>query len=728
MSTARKQTFRRYGRAYHLLITTAEDLESIFELDEAHWVATNAPINTINCDSVLLNLVDSDDNDRITCQEMKEAIGWLLEVLKDYEGVNEKSGRLRLAAINTDTPPGRQSRTAAAKILSRLGKSQDDEITLQQVRQIKAQVEAMPVSEAGVVLPQAADDDDIKGFLADISATTGGTPHPSGVSGVGSDQLDKFLADAAAYLNWHEQGVIPAGSDKTEIMPFGSDTPAAFAILESLRGKIDQYFAQCEALALDERFVQRMGWTEAELEGVDFDDPAVIEGVLKKAPLAKASPTRSLSLTDPVNPYYAATLENFSRDVAAPVLGDCGTTLSALQWNEIKSFFAAHQSWGQANPNTPVEQLGLAQLRTYLDDKYAHTVRDLIAESAQTAFVLDNIRLLEKLILYQGHLIDLTNNFISFPHLYDPASRAMFELGTLVMDGRKFNLAVKVENRTQHAAIAKTSNMFVLYVEVVPPGGAPKFEVAVPVTSGGKGNLCLGKRGAFCDLKDNIYDAKVVHIIENPISYREALVSPFQRIGRLLTGKIESITTDAEKKLDKQVALPTAAAKPAATQNPGMLSGGMLVGGGVALAALSSALAYITATLADVEPIRIIAGILGAVLLVLLPISIVAFLKLRRRDLSAILEGSGWGVNSRMRLTSKQSRFFTERPKYPPGAKGIRRLGPRLAIIIVLVIAVLGCGGYLFHRYNRPTPPATEPPPATTPTDEAPDKSPVPEI
>ena len=49
----------------------------------------------------------------------------------------------------------------------------------------------------------------------------------------------------------------------------------------------------------------------------------------------------------------------------------------------------------------------------------------------------------------------------------------------------------------------------------------------------------------------------------------------------------------------------------------------------------------------------------------MLPTAIVAILKLRRRDLSAILEGSGWAINARMRLTFKQAHVFTCRPLLP---------------------------------------------------------------
>jgi len=706
MTTTANMTFRRYGHSYHLQIETAEGLAQVIQLDEAHWVANNAPLNTIYCDNTFLQLLDADNSQRITCGKVKDAIRWLLSVLRDWKGITERSQVLHLSAIDTDTNPGRQIHDAACKALMSLGQPDAKEITLDQVRQIKAQVSSMPVSATGVVLPQAAEEPEVRQFITDIITTIGGLPHPAGVQGIGTAQLDKFINNAAAYLNWHEQGHIPVGKEKTEIMPLGSDTASTYATLTLLRAKLDQYFAQCEALAIDERFVQRMGWTEQELQSLDFDDPTVLEEVLKRAPLAKAKPGQPLNFEAQINPYYAETLAEFRSKVMAPVLGGATKTLSAEQWQKIKAFFAGHTNWLKSKPGAAVETLGLDKLKKYLDTRFIDAVRDLIADSSKTAFILDNIHLIEKLILYQANIIDFANNFVSFPHLYDTKRRAMFETGSLVIDGRWFRLAVKVDNRQRHCEVARTSNIFVLYIQVTPEPGQPTFEVAVPVTSGGKGNLCIGKRGVFYDATGNECDAKVVHIIENPISFKEALLCPFRRLGRLLTGKIESITTDAEKKLDAQAsaAISQVSPQPAAKQVSGLATGGLLMGAGVAIAALGSAAAYITKTLAQVSWLTIAIGVTGALLLVMLPMAIVAFLKLRKRDLSVILEGSGWGINAPMRLTHRQAHFFTQRPKYPKGSKGIFRLRWRALTIILILLIAFATAAYLVLHVRTDSP------------------------
>ncbi|MCK4850012.1 MAG: hypothetical protein KAT11_01615 [Phycisphaerae bacterium] len=697
MESGKQMTFRRYGQSYHLHIATAAELMAVLELDQAHWVATNAPINAINCDRTFLSLMDTDKNGRIICQEVRNGIGWLLEVLGDHEGITQASERLRLGAVNCDNPEGKKIHEAAAKMLRRLGRPDAEEITLEDIRQIKAQVESQSVSEAGVILPEAAEDAQVREFISEVIATVGGVEHPGGALGVDQGKLDEFVKQAEAFLKWHQQGEIPPGKAQTEVMPLGAQTAQKYAILASMAEKIEQYFAQCTVLALGEKFGEQMGWTAAELQELDLDEPGVIEEVLRKAPLAKPRVTDVLDLGEQINPYYVRALERFGKELVPVVVKEAGDRMTSGQWGQIKDFFGAHKGWVQGKPSTALESLGVQKLRSYVDGNFTKAVQDLIAKSKETAFALDNIRLAEKAVLYQAYMISLANNFVSFPHLYDPQKRAMFEMGTLVMDGRRFNLAVNSANRAQHAKVAKTSNMYVLYVEVAPKDGSTKYEVAVPVTSGGRGNLCLGKRGVFYDLAGTEADAKVMYIIENPVSLVEALLAPFLRLGRMLTGKIESITAEAEKKFDSKAstAMSQATAAPAAKGGLGGSTGGMLLGAGVAMAALGSALAYITKTLAQTNPLAIIIGVLVAVLAVMLPISIVAYLKLRKRDISAILEGSGWGINARMRLTRKQGKFFSECPRYPEGSKGIARLSWRLVVVIIVLLAILIGGGYL---------------------------------
>ena len=306
-------------------------------------------------------------------------------------------------------------------------------------------------------------------------------------------------------------------------------------------------------------------------------------------------------------------------------------------------------------------------------------VRDLIAQSKQTAFVPDNIRALEKLILFQADILQLANNFISFPDLYDPERRAVFEMGTAIIDGRRFNFAVKVIDRAEHAKIAATSSIYVMYLELVRQDSEERPCVAAPVTAGGQGNLCLGKRGIFEDIEGQQWDARIVQIIENPIGLGGAIAAPYRRVVKMFVDKIDVLTSSAEKEFDESAertmsAVSTAGEPAAGAATSGMAAGGMLLGGGVAVAALLSAMAYVGQVVVE-NPLAVLLGVAGAILVLMLPTAIRAFLKLRQRDLSGIIEGTGWAINARMRLTQRQALTFTARPPYPKGVRGRRAAG-----------------------------------------------------
>ena len=730
MATESRMTFRRFGRSYHLRLTSADELGQILDLDEAHWVATSAPIDTINCDATLLELVDSNSDGRIRCDEIRLAVRWLLDLLTNADGIGQPGAVLQLDAINTEQPEGRRILESAQRMLHRLGQDEAKSITLEQIRLVKSDVESRSVSEAGVVTADMADDPKIARFIDDIVACLGGVPHPSGAMGVNESQLAAFASDARAFLDWQAKGQIPDGQTATDVMRLGQATGQAFGVFQRVRDKIDQYFAHCRAVAFDPSLAEHLGLQDAELAEADFDDPDSIQQLLAAGPLAVPNPEGLLDLNGQFNPCYSDAMRTLNDQLLRPLLGQSPDKLTESQWHDVCQQMAAFEAWQSSEAGRQVAQLGTEQLDAYLQADYAEAVRELIARSRTTTVVLDNIRLAEKLALYQADLLGLANNFVSFPDLYDPSRRAMFEMGTLIMDGRRFSLAVTVVNRPEHAKVAATSSMFVLYLELE-RSGQKKLQVAVPVTSGGQGNLCAGKRGIFEDVNGLDWDARVVQIIDNPIGFGEAIISPFRRLGRLLSGKIESLTSAAEKSFDAKAtttmtsvetaaAQPQAAAPAPAAPNRGLMAGGLLMGGGVAIAAVASAVTYVGKAVAE-NPLPVAGGVGGALLAVLLPTILMAFLKLRRRDLSAILEGSGWGINARMRLTHRQAKVFTHRPDYPPGSRGIRR--GWWTLLVVIVVGAIAVG--ITWRYTHPAEPTPPPDKAEAQQSEAADTAPA---
>ena len=640
--------FQYFGGTLQLKVESAGDLRRVGELDEAHWVATSAPIAAINVDPVFLELVDTDHDGRIGCSELRQAISWLFEQLKDYAGTNAGNTALVLAAIRNQSDEGRRIVETAIKILTRLDSTEKSRITLDQVRRIKKEEEGRAVSEAGIVLPEASQGDDaaaLRRFLSDILATVGGDSHPSGSKGVSRKYLDEFLTETESFLCWLAKAERVDGEPFSPVMPLGETTSSAYSLFSSLRIKIDEYFVLCQTLLLDRRVGEQMPAGISHLEEVDFGDPSAVQSLLVRAPLAPPQPDGMLDFDSRINPHYAVQLEDLRKGVLLPLLeGAAEKELTKEQWGHVKECFSPHENWINSKPACRVEGLGAERLREYLNDsQLVRAARELMDQSKTTAFVLDNVRLLEKVILYQAYLLSFANNFVSFPDLYNPKRRALFEIGTLIMDGRHFNLSIQVHDRSQHANIARASNMLVLYVEVGSKEKGKLYEVAVPVTSGSKGNLYVGKRGVFHEVDGREMDAFVVGIVENPVSLGEAVMAPFQRLGRVVTGKIESITGAAEEKLDAAGSEAVSGVQAAFAKKPpasqvqsvpsGQAIGGLLAGGGIALAALGSSAAFVVKTFAGLTWQSTLAGVLAAVAAVAVPASLVAHLKLRGRDL-----------------------------------------------------------------------------------------------
>lgn len=706
MQTTLPMHFNRYGRTYQLSIRSANDLAHVVDLDEAHWVATGTATSAIHLDPAFEGYLDTDSNGRIMCFEIKDAILWLLNHLSDRSDIDARSTTLRLAALDINHDSGANLLRSAQTILRQLNTDSMDTISLEQVRTMKAATEQTPVSAAGVVIPDATDDPALRQFITDIISTLGGTDHPCGKPGVTREHLTAFVAAAREFLDWHARCSLTQTAEAHASTATGTITAAMFDVFAALKPHIDCFFAQCDVIGFDARAADLTRPSDEALKAVRLNDTRTIETLLKQSPICEPRAKGNLFLDERANPAFLPQLQKLRSTVLNDILHRDTNVLTHEDWVRVKNHFVEHEAWLDEKQGAAVEKLGKQRLRECLDPSYAAKLNALIEESSATAKELGNIRQVEKLILCQAHILTLVNNFTSFPYLYDPHERAVFEIGTLVIDGRHLTFSVRVEDRKAHRALAQSSNIFVVYAEITPGPDVGTYRgkeetprpyiIAAPVTYGGKGNLCIGKRGIFEDIHGNEADASVVEIIENPISIVEAMISPFQRLGRMLTGKIEAMATLAEKGFENkaetavtqlQTGGSTGGAAPKA-----LPTSGLLIGGSVAIAALGSALAFITKTLSELKWHQILVGIAVAILAVMIPVCMVTLMKLRKRDLGAILEGSGWAINARMRLTFKQGRMFTRRPAFPADAKGLQRqswLGILLALLAGVALAFL---------------------------------------
>ena len=411
--------------------------------------------------------------------------------------------------------------------------------------------------------------------------------------------------------------------------------------LTAVQAKIEEFFFLSRAVAASGKAAP---YEESLATVLATFEAAAVRAALEGLPLAPPTPAGVLPLAVGVNPVYEGAIARFRAEIVEPVLGR-REQLDETEWRSILERYAP----------------------AAISGRYAEDIAAL--------------ELAARLAVFQKELMRFANSFVACPHLYHPDRHAAFEAGTLYLGGYAFTFAVKVPDRAFHVEVARSSNIFVLYAAVY-ADGPPVYEIAVPVTSGTGGRLFRGKQGVFLDTRGQEWHARIVEIVTNPVSLMEAVLRPFRRLGEVLTGRIEAITREAEASLDRTaagvipgpgagsapgapalVAAPqaSAAAAPLGARAGFMGNAGMLAGAGLALAAVTSAFAFITSALSGVPWWHILIGVAAAITTVIVPALVSALIKLSRRDLSVILEGTRWAMNSPLRLTPRQGRFFTRK-------------------------------------------------------------------
>ncbi|HQC52407.1 MAG TPA: hypothetical protein PLE92_04690 [Lentisphaeria bacterium] len=704
--------FNRFGKSFQMAVDNGRDLEEVLLLDDALWAATSAPANVFFCDPLFIQHLDTEAKGRVTSADLKQAIRWFLLQLPDRESITpEFDGNLPLDAIAEDTEAGQALRNSALYILKELEVAEATTISLAQIRTFFSTVKARALNGDGVLsMKSAGDHEDIKNLITHVVAATGGTQDLDGSIGMGDKELKDFLAAIPLYLEWLDRGAIPPGQDKTEIMPLGANTPALAALLKTNAARVEQFFQLSRLLQFDGRLQSKALAPDTRVAAFDPANQPEVEAYANSLPLAPPSPEAVIPV-DPmqINPVFRAWWHDITEKIIQPLLGPGLTAITQNEWNTVKAIFAPYEAYLASKKGNIVEKLPPDVLRSYLTNpELFDDVQKLLAADKAVADTLTAAKAVEKLLLFRTYLLRFANNFVNFSELYGSSDHAMFESGSLVIDGRWFHVSLQVDNVAAHQALAKSSLLFIMYVEIQ-KSATEKITVVVPVTSGNRGNLVVGKRGVFFDLKGVDYDAKLVQVIENPVCIREALIAPFSRLWGIVESKIEAWSGAAEKGLQQsftKAITPGAAPAPAPPPAPvkaadGKMNSGAFLGVSVAVAALGSALAFITKTVASMSGLQIWITVICAILAVIFPITLMAAIKLSRQDLSALLEGCGWAINLRMRLDPKLRAQFTNFGVYPKDAEGTPKshwLKTLLISLALIVLISLASYGFNHHR------------------------------
>lgn len=484
--------------------------------------------------------------------------------------------------------------------------------------------------------------DDAPGQLIKAAAST----LAAELGKTGADLLTVEEASAAqashaarALAAWEAAGV--------EALPLGEATAAAHALVSELHDKVQDFFTRCQLAAFDSRAGDALNASEEAFKALAPTTLQAQAQVVRALPLAHVSASGQLPLSDGINPAWRAQVAHLRDRVVTPLLGH-KDSLSAADWQALQDLLAPYATWLAAKPDPAAEG--------------------------------DGVRDLEKLARYVRDLQSLANNFVSFRDFYTHQGKATFQIGTLYLDGRSCELCVAVNDAAKHAAMASLSGLCLVYCDCV--RGAEKLSMAAAFTAGDSDQLMVGRNGVFYDRQGRDWHATISKIIDHPISLRQAFWSPYKKLVRLISAQAQKMAANKSKEADDKL-LATALeaskrgsaeadAKPAAAPPPPFDVGkfaGIFAAIGLAVGALGTMAVSLAGGLFSLLWWQIPLALLGLMLVVSAPAMLLAWFKLRSRNLGPILDANGWAINARARINIPFGTSLTQLAQLPADAE-----------------------------------------------------------
>jgi hypothetical protein len=703
-SNNHRWSFFRAGGSDQVDLARSADLHALDQLDPKLWVALACPVKGLQLDERSLHLMDADGDDRIRVPEVIAAVQWAGRVLTSFDSLI-KGGDLPLASIDESTPEGKGIAASAREILANLGKAGQSTIAVADTMATAEVFAQTKYNGDGVVPVEMIDDADLRVVAERVMKHVGPTVDRSGKDGIDQAAIDKYFEDCTAYDTWWKEGEANAST----LLPLGERTPAAVTAMVAVRAKIDDYFARCRLAAFDPRSITAVNRQEDSYLALAATDLSVTAQEVAGFPLARIEAWRPLPLTaqaraggvvEGLNPAWTTAIESFRLTCAQPILGGDATSLTEADWAKVQATLLANETWTGRMAGTDLEELGIAGVRATLAGSARAGLTALVQQDAAKAPEMEAISAVERLARYHRDLYQLLNNFVAFRDFYSRERPAVFQVGTLFLDGRSCDLCIRVEDADKHALLAGLSKNYLAYCDCRREGET--MTIVAAFTDGDSDNLMVGRNGVFWDRQGRDWDATISKVVENPISIRQAFLSPYKKVIRLIEEQVAKRAAAGEAAADAKLS-GTAAEVASADKKVAeakKIDVGTVAALGVAVGAIGTALATIGAKLLGILVLpfwQVILALAAVVVLISTPAMIIAWLKLRQRNLGPILDANGWAVNGQVKMNVPFGASLTKVAEIPSGSTSsfavkypeTPTMLPKLVAIVVGIVFLL---------------------------------------
>ncbi len=667
MAKAKKHTwsFENIGGSTRVKITNGTDIANLDQLDPKMWTVLSCPSTGLEIDEKSLKYVDTDNDGRIRVNDIVATAKWMTAALKNADLLLRGADSIKLDDLNQEDANGKKLYNSAKQILANLDKEADT-ITLADTADTAAIFAKTAFNGDGVITESSTSDLDEKAAIAAAVATVGSVDDRSGEKGVNTELIEKFYQALTDYAAWQAA---------TVEAPYGADTDKAIDIYNALDAKVKDYFVRARLASFSPESATKLDVQTALIETISADNLTGKTDEIAAYPIARITDKAELALDASINPAWA---DKFKTLIS--IIKPKEKAITAESWANIGAAFTAYNNWKAAKKGTEVEGLGMEAINKFIAENKKQALLDLVAQDSALKEEADNIEMVGKFLHIYRDFYRLLRNFVTFHDFYnkDKKTLAIFQSGRLIIDQRECRLCMKVADMGKHNTMAAASGMYLVYCDCVTPLKAGKQTIVASITVGEIGDLFVGKNAIYYDNEGIVWDAVITKIIDNPISIGQAFWSPYRRMATAVENLINKSASDKDAAMMKDMttkineAPKTAPAATATTTAEGKAQpfdiakfAGIFAALGMAVGMIGSFLTGLFEGIFALKWWQLIAAFVGIILLISGPAMVMAWMKLRRRNIAPLLNANGWAINAASKISIPFGETLTDIAKYP---------------------------------------------------------------
>ena len=685
-------SFENIGGSTRVKITTGADIANLDQLDPKMWTVLSCPSTGLEIDEKSLKYIDTDNDGRIRVNDIVATAKWMTAAIKNPDLLLKGEDSINLNDLNQEDATGKKLYRSAKEILANLGK-EGDTISIADTADTAAIFAQTRYNGDGIITEFTTDDLDEKAAIAAAIASVGSVADRSGEKGVNAELIEKFYQALADFTAWKAAEVEA---------PYGADTDKAIEAYNALDAKVKDYFVRARLASFAPESATKLDVQTALIETISAENLTGKTDEIAAYPIARITDKPELPIDATINPAWA---DKFKTLIA--IIQPKEKSITAESWAGIGAAFAAYNAGKGAKKGAEVEALGAETIGKLIADDKKQALLGLVAQDNALKEEAESIDMVGRFLHIYRDFYRLLRNFVTFHDFYDKNKKvnAIFQSGRLISDQRECRLCIKVADMGKHNTMAAASGMYLVYCDCTSPIKAGKITIVATVTVGEIGDLFVGKNAIYYDNEGGVWDAVITKIIDNPISIGQAFWSPYRRMSTIIENLINKSAADKDAAMMKDMtakineapkAAPGAEGK-AATQAFDIAKfAGIFAALGMALGMIGTALSSLFKGIFALSWWQLIAAFVGILLVISGPAMVLAWMKLRRRNIAPLLNANGWAINAASKISIPFGETLTDIAKYPklklkdPYAKKGLPTWKKWAISLGALIVVVG--------------------------------------